>query len=101
LYKQHFGIYLSIYINLIIIFLDLVEGKGISFCGIISNEIYTSMRKLMDPVPVEHTSLKDGFTVAIYDKENPLAQKFVEILKKQTFIIQINFIYTILAPEWN
>lgn len=62
--------------------LYLAEGKGIAFSGVISNELNSSMRDLVDLVPVERTALKQGFTVAVYDTENQLAQKFVEILKQ-------------------
>ena len=61
--------------------LYLAKGDGIASCGVVASENFTVMRDLVDVVPVERTEMDQGFIVALFDSGNPLAQKFVEILK--------------------
>lgn len=63
------------------VLLNVACGKGISTAGMISNEQYFSMRDIINVVPLEGTLMDQGYASAIYDKDKPLACKFVEILK--------------------
>ena len=62
--------------------LYLATGKGIAFTGLIANEQTFSVREMVDVVPIDDTSLNEGFMVSVYDPENPLAVKFAELLKE-------------------
>ena len=62
--------------------LYLAQGVGIAHSGVISSENYFAFGSLIDVVPVERTSLDQGYVVALYDEENELAKKFVEQLKE-------------------
>ncbi len=61
--------------------LYLAKGDGVAHAGIVSSEEYFSMLNLIDVVPVERSSLDQGYVVALYDQDNELAKKFVEFLK--------------------
>ncbi len=62
--------------------LYMASGKGVAFVGVIANELFESVRDVVDVVPLENTALKQGYTVAVYDVENDMAARFVEILKQ-------------------
>lgn len=61
--------------------LYLGKGDGVAHTGIVSSEEYFTMRDLIDVVPVERSSLDQGYIAALYDPDNELARKFVEFLK--------------------
>lgn len=61
--------------------LYLAKGDGVAHAGIVSSESFFAMRDLIDMIPVEQTPLDHGYIVALYDPDNELAKKFVEILK--------------------
>lgn len=62
--------------------LYLAQGVGVAHTGVIAAEEYYAYRNLVDVVPVERTILDQGFVVALYDKENVLANHFVALLKE-------------------
>ena len=62
--------------------LYLAQGVGVAHTGVIASEVYFAFRNLVDVVPIERTSLDQGFVVALYDRENDLACKFIELLKE-------------------
>lgn len=62
--------------------LYLAKGKGVAHSGIVASEVFSSMRDLVDVVPLERSNLDQGYTVALYNEENELARKFVAILKQ-------------------
>lgn len=62
--------------------LYIAKGNGVANSGVIASETFYSMRDLIDVVPLERTALNQGYVVALYDEGNPLARKFVEILKE-------------------
>lgn len=62
--------------------LYISKGDGISSFGVVASESLMTMRDIIDIVPIERTEMDQGFIVALYDEKNPLARKFVEILKQ-------------------
>ena len=61
---------------------NVAKGGGISLTGVITSELFYSVRDVIDIVPLERTALEYGYIVAVYDKENETAQKFVKLLKE-------------------
>lgn len=62
--------------------LYLAKGDGIAHAGIVSAESYFTMRDLIDVIPIERSALDQGYVIALYDEENELAKKFIEVLKE-------------------
>lgn len=57
-------------------------GKGLATSGVISNELFGMLKETVDLVPLEDTELKQGYSVVIYNEENPMSIKFAEMLEQ-------------------
>lgn len=64
------------------ILMSVSTGKGVSYSAVISSELFGAFRDVVDLVPLDDTSLKQGYIVAAYDRENDMAGKFVQLLKQ-------------------
>lgn len=62
--------------------LYLATGKGVAFSAVTSNELFSAMPDLVKAVSLEQTGLKQGYAVAVYDQENAIAARFVDLLKQ-------------------
>lgn len=63
------------------VLLNVARGKGIATAGLLSNELNFSMHNIIDIIPIEDSSLDEGYIVGLYSKSNPNADNFIKILK--------------------